>query len=563
VSESEAVPGPDRVPVELPLLRPLFDVAGPGILALDDRGAVTAVNPAIERLLGYPEEELLGRPIHDLVNRRPDGSVLARSECPVLEALRTGRPAEGTEAVVLRRSGEPVTLTWGAAPVVLAGQVTGLVVACYPAGEREAERASFAATLAEAEQTNARLALLSETSTLLAGSLELTETMRRLAGLVVPMLGDWSVVDLVEETQTVRRVALAHREQGQVTAGELIGQLPLGGEPGGPLGRVLVGGEAMLLADIGEPPPRADPLTAAQYELFGRLAARSAVIAPLRARSGVVGALTVARTVPGGYSEQDVTLVEDLARRAALAVDNARLYGLHRRAAEVLQRSLLTDPPQLPGITIRAHYRPAARETRLGGDWYDAFLLEDGSLAVAIGDVAGHDVPAAARMAQLRSLLRGAALGGDPPDRVVDRLDRAATHLDVTDLATVLYGRLRRTPGWSLEWSNAGHPPPLLVRPGPEPCAEFLAGPVDPPIGVGAPVQRRAATNALPAGAAVLLYTDGLVETRGQPIDKGLGRLSAVAASAGPDTERLVAAVLDELGTGAEDDVALLAIRVD
>jgi sigma-B regulation protein RsbU (phosphoserine phosphatase) len=367
----------------------------------------------------------------------------------------------------------------------------------------------------------------------------------------------------------VQRVALAHRDPARLGSVDLTGPLPpLGNPPTGPLAAALTGQEAVLLESVDPDKTPADPLTAAHYELFRRLGGRSAVIAPLRARGRVLGALTVAREAVGGYRRQDVTLVEDLARRAALAVDNARLYGLQRRAAETLQRSLLTDPPQPDGLVLRVHYRPAAEEARLGGDWYDAFLIggpEGGDgwsvLAFAIGDVAGHDVPAAAEMAQLRSLLRGAAIDGDSPDRVLTRLDRAARALRVADLATAIYGRLQLAPapggGRQVSWSVAGHPAPLLVGPGRR--AGYLTGPIDPPVGVAAE-RRHTSAAVLPAGGTLLLYTDGLVETRDRPVERGMAELADVAAATGPDPDRLIAAVLDALADAPEDDVALLAI---
>jgi light-regulated signal transduction histidine kinase (bacteriophytochrome) len=237
------------------------------------------------------------------------------------------------------------------------------------------------------------------------------------------------------------------------------------------------------------------------------------------------------------------------------------------RAAELLQRSHLTEPPESASFDVAVRYVPATTETQVGGDWYDVFEQPDGSTIVVIGDVVGHDTEAAAEMAQLRGLLRGIAYGSaDGPATVLRRLDAAVAGLGLHAMATVLVGVLTPDPatgGARLRWSSAGHLPPLLADPGDgvlgltPPRAELLLG-VD-------PAARRTESEAvLEPGSTLLLYTDGLVERRDQLFDVGVARLAdeLVAVRDRPlqvACDELIGRLLPE---GAEDDVALVAVRL-
>jgi light-regulated signal transduction histidine kinase (bacteriophytochrome) len=240
------------------------------------------------------------------------------------------------------------------------------------------------------------------------------------------------------------------------------------------------------------------------------------------------------------------------------------------RAAETLQRSLLSEPPEPDALEMAVRYVPAAREAQVGGDWYDVFGQPDGSTMLVIGDVVGHDTEAAACMAQLRGLLRGIAFdSADGPAEVLARLDRAIAGLGLGAMATVLVGRLeqtdeeRATGVTRLRWASAGHLPPLVVGPDGEP--QLLSG--GRPgllLGVDPTVDRPEQTAVLTNGSTLLLYTDGLVERRDQVFDVGVELLGAALADL---RERPVEELSDELLTrllpdGAEDDVALVAVRL-
>ncbi len=338
------------------MLRMLFESVSVGILSVDSDGVVSAANARAEQLLGFGPEELFGTRATEVLRCRSTGQ---RGECTILQPLSDVRAREGEE-FLLRRDGSVLPVAWASAPILLAGEVTGAVVAFYDVTSRRTLEQQQRDQLAAAVAVNERLALLAEASAVLSETLELREALRRLAEVVVPVLADWSVVDLLGSDGTVDRVAIAHDDPARRTeADSLVGPLPapLPGAARAPLVQVLQGGHARLLAEFPEPSKVESPLHSAQLALFQRFQAGSAVIAPLIARGRTVGALTVVRRPDRApYGPDDVVLIDDLARRAALVVDNARLYEQERHTSELLQRHML---PRLPRVGARAGARRA------------------------------------------------------------------------------------------------------------------------------------------------------------------------------------------------------------
>ena len=195
-----------------------------------------------------------------------------------------------------------------------------------------------------------------------------------------------------------------------------------------------------------------------------------AVMAPVVSRVGIEGALTLSRRQGARpYTDDDVRLADEVGRRVGVAVENARLYARERDFALTLQRSLLPHLPELPGLALAARYVPSSLAGQVGGDWYDVLALPDGSVGIAVGDVVGHDLTAAAGMAELRAVLRSYAWDDDSPGRVLDRVCRLVRGLDDDRFATALYARLAPpSPDGSRElvYASAGHPPPVLLLPG-------------------------------------------------------------------------------------------------
>jgi len=241
-------------------------------------------------------------------------------------------------------------------------------------------------------------------------------------------------------------------------------------------------------------------------------------------------------------------------------VTEARKAEREHRIAETLQRGLLPDRlPEVPGIGLAARYVPAGAEMAVGGDWYDVVELPSGRIGLAIGDVAGHGPRAASTMGQLRMALRAYALEEPSPAEVVRRLDRLVSRLLMSEIVTLVYLVLDLDSGM-VQFANAGHPPPLVVRAGGQ--ISFLEDGLGPPLGCDDPGLPAEARFRLVPGSTLLLFTDGLVERRGTSIDEGLQRLATVAMDCGQDIEafcdQLLCSMVED---DTADDVALVVIR--
>jgi len=263
------------------------------------------------------------------------------------------------------------------------------------------------------------------------------------------------------------------------------------------------------------------------------------------------------------FDEHDEAMIAALADAAGLAIDDARLFGKVRSEAEEFQRLLLPRLPDLRPIEAAAVYRPGDPPGFIGGDWYDAMRLPDGSCAVVVGDSGGHGLPAAAAMAQTRSMLR-ALLYQRPgsPGAVLAQLDRTLQAITDTPLTTACVARLRRgRTGWRMYWSTAGHPAPLLLVPGKP--GRYLDAEPGLPLGVDPSAARPGQHHRLPGGATLVFFTDGLVEHRKRPIDEGLATLARLATQhASQPPERLCQALAEHHPGDGSDDTAILALRL-
>ncbi|MDN3269931.1 SpoIIE family protein phosphatase [Streptomyces sp. MA15] len=295
-----------------------------------------------------------------------------------------------------------------------------------------------------------------------------------------------------------------------------------------------------------------------------------AVLAPLRGRRRVIGAaLFLRRPERIPFEADDLLVAAQLATHSALGIDKAVLYGREAYIADELQRTMLPETlPRCTGVRLASRYLPAAETARVGGDWYDAIPLPGSRVALVVGDVMGHSMTSAAIMGQLRTTAQTLAGLDLPPQEVLHHLDEQAQRLGVDRMATCLYA-VYDPVAHRITIANAGHPPPVLLHLGGR--AEVLRVPAGAPIGVGG-VDFEAVELEAPAGATLLLYTDGLVESRLRDVWTGIEqlreRLAATAQLTGPDhpppLEALCDEVLDMLGPGdRDDDIALLAARFD
>jgi PAS domain S-box-containing protein len=426
--------------------------------------------------------------------------------------------------------------------------------------------------VAEMTAATARLQLLADTGRVLSGTLEITRQVGQLADVVVPTLADWCWLVVTDEQGRLREMASAHRDPALRAELELYVHSMVAVMTEEAAASVVTRtGRPLVLPRIDAARiERAIPEPATR-ELLGRLGLASGVIVPLVARGQSLGALGLFNGAERGpHTPAEVETAVEVGRRAGLALHHARLYGQQRALAGALQHSMLTDPPEPEHCEIVVRYVPAAEGAEIGGDWYDAFLEPGGATVLAIGDVVGHDVRAAAAMGQLRGLLRGISYSsGAPPAQVLTQVDRAVRGLGLDTMATAVVARLEqgdddRAAGRTLlRWSSAGHPPPVLLRP--DGRVQVLDGDLpDLLLGVDPSVTRHDRVAVLPAGSTVFLHTDGLVERRDRDLDTGTAALVSVLAEyATLPLADLCDRVLERLFLpDAEDDVALLAVRL-
>jgi PAS domain S-box-containing protein len=425
-----------------------------------------------------------------------------------------------------------------------------------------------------AQRAAARLALIAEVAD--AVSVDLSPPgsevglLQRVAEAVVPLLGDWTIVSFADEDGRLRDVGSWHRSPAARGDVARYAELRLAAlKTTAPLVRALASGQVVVVPDVEAAVGRA--LEGEAGEVLRRLAPQTALAVPLNARGRTFGALSVYRSPDRPIAgDEDAATAREIAARMAMALDGARMSNQQRRIAERLQRSLLTDPPVLRGAEIVVRYAPALEVAEVGGDWYDAFVQPDDATMLVIGDVVGHDAEAAAAMGQLRGLLRGIAYrpGAGPVD-VLSGLDAAMSGLGVTALATAAIVRLEQTDEeraaglTRLRWSNAGHPPPLVLHD--DGRIQRLSG--ERPelmLGVDPFAARSEQVAVVRRGATVLLYTDGLVEGRDLPYDDGIAMLtSALGELSGRPLDDLCDEVIRRVRPGRfQDDVALVAVRL-
>jgi serine phosphatase RsbU (regulator of sigma subunit)/anti-sigma regulatory factor (Ser/Thr protein kinase) len=288
----------------------------------------------------------------------------------------------------------------------------------------------------------------------------------------------------------------------------------------------------------------------------------SYVVAPLVAGRRRIGVLAASWNTPATLGREDRSFVENMAGQAALALDRARVFESERATAETLQRSVLpASLPRVEGVQLAARYLPGTQGVAVGGDWFDALELHDGRLGLVVGDVMGKGVHAAASMGQLRNALRAFSVERLKPSSALARLDRLGDETLESAFATVVFAVLDPRKG-VVRFSSAGHPPPVVAYA--DGRVELLEEGRGLPLGTGMRPQYRQAVAELPAGSVLVLYSDGLVERRGQSIDDGLERLVDAVRDASKEPEHLLEHILDRVVGDAPraDDIALLAARL-
>ncbi|MFJ4092205.1 SpoIIE family protein phosphatase [Kitasatospora sp. NPDC089913] len=575
-----------RIETDLAASEAVFGQTPTGFVLFDDRLRLQRVNDAFASGMGLSPTDLEGLTPHDIF----PGAEADRLTAALRKVLASGEPVFDLRfhAAVPTREGNRLWAVSlyrlnGAAgqPMGVAGQVSDVT------SRHVAER--------EADGVRRNLALLNEASAHIGSTLDLETTAKELLDVVVPPFCDLATVDLytallsgetvpsagrlgdtvlTDGSGELRRVAVSSVVGGASSVLGSVTGLPIA-EAGGtlcyprrsPHARALRTGRSVV------PEPGPDPLL------------RSTLIVPLVARDQVLGLVQLSRAIGSEpFDARDVAIAEELVARAAVCIDNARLYRREHERALILQRSLL--PPGNPaasGLEIACRYLPSNNNTEVGGDWFDVIPLPGNRTALVIGDVMGRGLRAAVAMGQLRTAVRTLAMLDLDPAEVLTALDEIARGLgdDTAPAArSTPYGRLTSTADEEARevylatcvyavydavtrrcvFANAGHLPPVLLSPGES--ARMLDVPPGLPLGVGGePFEEVELT--LPDGAVLGLYTDGLVESRKHQLDEGLKAFRTALSADGKSLEDLCDHVLGELNPHhGEDDIALLMARV-
>ncbi|GAA3367967.1 SpoIIE family protein phosphatase/ATP-binding protein [Streptomyces sannanensis] len=428
----------------------------------------------------------------------------------------------------------------------------------------------------KAEVARERLKLLYDAGVRIGTTLDVEHTAEELAEVAVPRFADVVTVDLLDPVLHGEEPPEASTEMRRTAVVGLQGDHPLYpvGElirfvPTSPRGAGVAGGHPVLEADLSATQSwRAQDPARARGILDQGI--HSLIAVPLRARGVVLGMAGFWRAQASPpFNEEDVSFAEELTARAALSIDNARRYTREHTMAVTLQRSLLPRVvPEQSAVEIAHRYLPA--QAGVGGDWFDVIPLPGTRVALVVGDIVGHGLHAAATMGRLRTAVHNFSTLDLPPDELLSHLDELVVHIDTHEGtreqewqgitgATCLYAIYDPVSG-QVTAATAGHPGPAVVRP--DGTVSFLEMPVSPPLGLGAGLPVETAELTLPEGSTLVLFTDGLIESRDHDPDAGLAALRAVLTGPTRAPEETCAAVIDAmLPARPSDDIALLVAR--
>ncbi|WP_055491139.1 SpoIIE family protein phosphatase [Streptomyces sp. TP-A0356] len=534
-----------------------------GLAILDPDLRYLTVNPALERMHGLPAAEHIGRRVSEVLTFMDTEAVEER----LRHVLETGEPLFDRHVVGRTAADPDHEHAWAVSYYRLedsAGRVLGVAHSVIDVTERH--QAAL-----EAAQARHRLALIARASAAIGTTLDVAQTARELADVVVPDLADVAAVHVLDSAlhgRTAPNEGAARFRVAAVMAADPA-DAARAADPPGELAtydsdrlvtQCVHSREPVLVAHTTPGDLRRIARDDEAASLLAAAGVHSYLAVPLVARGEVLGAVDLKRTSnPKPFNHDDVLLACELAARAAVCIDNARWYQSVRNTALTLQRSLLPEPPShLPGLEIACRYQPAGAAIEIGGDWFDAIPLPGDKSALVVGDVMGSGIRAAATMGQLRSATRAFAHLDLAPAEVLRHLDHLTEDVEQT-IATCVYCVYDPHRG-QCHISLAGHLPPALVRPGRS--AELLDLPTGVPLGVGGAPFETTTIDFRP-GDQIALYTDGLVETRNEPIDARLNTLlDALTATRAQDLGETCDRVLDALRPpGGEDDVALLIAR--
>jgi PAS domain S-box-containing protein len=523
-------------------------------------GRLLFANEAAVALLGYESSEaLLSAPLNEILGRfeilDEQGAPFPVERLPGRRALAEGVGGEVVVRFRVRATGEERWSAVKATPI-------------FDRSDGVAMAINVIEDITDHKRAELAQRFLSDSSAVLGSSLDTAMVLRHVASLAVPEVADWCAVDMVADGG-IEHVALAHQDPAMVEMAEALRRrYPPDPRADTGVPAVLRSGHAELYPEITDELLRSVVQDDEQYRLIQEIGMRSAMIVPMVARGRSVGALSFVSGPSGRrFDEQDLELAEELARRCATAIDNARLFAERAYIAQTLQRSLLpAELPEIPGIEAAARFRPTGEGNEVGGDFYDLFQSGGRGWTVVMGDVCGKGPDAAAVTALARYTLRTAAMRERLPSRSLRLLNEALLRQrDDRRFCTVAYAYLEARDGVvRIGVASGGHPLPMLLRP--DGTVEAVGEPGT-LLGVLPDPNLEDRSLSLSPGDALVFYTDGVIEGRGAEVlldEDGLRRLLAECAGAGADA---IAARVEDAAVAAQegrprDDIAVLVLRV-
>ena len=551
----------DAAERSLSLLDTVFATAPVGLAFLDTDLRFVRINETMAAFDRRRVEDHLGRTLEEVVG--PGAREVAALYRHVLD---TGEPVLDREVSGRAGPDGDGTRHWNVSITRVHGpdgDVLGVSGAAIDVTERH--------RLLEAErEARVRADFLARAGAILDESLDYEETLRAVAEIAIPEVADWCGVSVLDESGAMHQVAAAHADAAKRLLGEELNRRfpPDPDAPGGSM-QVARTGETQFVSEITDEMLAGAIEDREQLDLVRRLALRSVVIAPLRARGRIFGTLTLANEeTRRPFGPADVQLAEELARRAGVAIDNARLYTERSRIAHTLQAKLLPERlPDIPGAVLAARYRAAGELNEVGGDFYDVFARSPDEWAMVVGDVSGKGAEAAAITALARYTLRAGALDDDEPTKALRRLNTALlVHDDMSQFATAVLAYVSAAHGGRMRvrLSLAGHPPAVLVR---RDGRVETSGAYGTMLGLRDDPAFHRSELVLDGGDVLLLYTDGVTEagSRDEPFgEHGLVEMLRGLAGAEPQTvvDAVEQAVVDAQDGQPRDDVALLALAL-
>ncbi|MFE2374828.1 SpoIIE family protein phosphatase [Streptomyces sp. NPDC059398] len=549
-------------PLGLESLESLFAGTPAGICVLDTELRYLYVNPALERMNGISAAGHLGRTVEDILPELDVPSDLLRG------VLADGRARDLATSGRTPASDRPEPRFWQGAchRVEQDGEVRGLVLIVLEVLAPRRRQVEY-------ERVSRHLSMLDTAANLIGTTLDMNTTCGELADFVVPELADVASVEVFapeigQEVRPPPAGVVRLRRAGMATVPELADAVRQFGEPGqyadyqsgGTIGRCLETNQPVLQNLSTDAELTASAPSPERVAVYRALGFHSVCVVPLTSRGRPLGCLALVRAGDSpAFTDQDVVVARELAVRAAVDLDHARRYTREHGIALELQRALLSEPRKPhPHIEVATRYLPVGQGAEVGGDWFDVVPLSDARHLKVMGDVMGHGVDAAVAMSHYRSMVRLLAQDDLPPHVILERLDLMVEKAGIDRAATCLLAVVDRFRG-ECQVASAGHLPPVFIDRGEQ--AVIADIPVGPPLGTGLGGYE---TVSLPCGPGTVLfmYTDGLVERRGEDIDVSVGRLASLRLPVGGTLEGLLDDVLDRFGRDATDDIAVLASRI-